>query len=386
MAQRRSDIVDEAHAGVYHCTSRCVRRELILLDPRRRAWIVARLEFLAQHFAIDVVAFCAMANHMHLILATHPEVVASLSDRDVALRMVTLFASHRMHSKRLGWDYETALEHSIAAMLSSNKRIQAARRNLSSLGFFHKLLKEPCAKLWNREDKVTGHCWEGRFKSRAVLDRNATEVVAMYVELNEVHACAATSIPSSTWSSALLQWQRVCETIQSVCEECASVNEDPCERLLALRLEPVFPCRRAEGGGPDASAPPPMFFDGSVDRAPSLLHYIDRLDRAGRRRRPDKAGWIPKSQPDAVSEAIASVLPSLLRGPRRVRRAARSIASWWSELREEFAEPAPADSFDKVARSALGEARGSCYGSKESIAREALRRGQRRMVPVWSSA
>ena len=162
------------------------------------------------------------------------------------------------------------------------------------------------------------------------------------------------------------------------------MNEDPCERLLALRLEPVFPCRRAEGGGPDASAPPPMFFDGSVDRAPSLLHYIDRLDRAGRRRRPDKAGWISKSQPDAVSEAIARVLPRLLRGSRAVKLAARSIASWWREMRRAIDSQLDPIPFDQCALSMLDAARGSCYGSKEAVAREALRRGQRRMVAVWS--
>ena len=385
MAQRRSDTVDAAHSGVYHCTSRCVRRERLLSDPRRRAWIVARLEFLASYAAIDVIAFGVMTNHLHLVLRTKPELVATLSDPEVAQRRVSLIASHRMHSKSSSWDDQTMFEREIAVILSSSERIRDARRDLSSPSFFHKLLKEPCAKKWNREDDVTGHYWEGRFHCKKVLDQAALEIVVMYVELNEVRAGAATSIPSSIFTSGNVQWQRLSHKVRIACEESAAANEDPCPRLLEICWEPVFPCRNAEGDGSKARVQPAMFADEFADRAPSLLRHIQRMDQVGRRRRPDKAGWISKSQPDAVSEAIARVLPSLLRGTRAVRRAARSIANWWRELRgpiEEQFDPIPVDN---LAWNVLGSMRGSCYGSKESVAREAARRGQHRMVPVWSS-
>lgn len=385
MAQRRSDIVDALLSGIYHCISRCVRKELLLCDPKRRAWIVARLHFLTQYAAIDVIAFCAMANHLHILLATQPELVATWSDHEVARRKVLLLASHRMHSKSSDCDDETALEREIAGILSSRARIRAARRDLSSLGFFHKLLKEPCAKKWNREDKVTGHFWEGRFKSRRVLDRPSLETVTAYIELNEVHACVATSIPSSFWSSGQLQWERLCDALPGVCEESVATNSDACQRLLDLRWEPVFPCNPAEGERTVERARPPMFPDERADRTPSLLRQIHRVDQAGRHRRPDKAGWISKSQPDAVSEAIARVLPSLLRGSRAIKLAARSIETWWRELRrarESQLDPIP---FDQHALIMLSAARGSCYGSKAAVAREAVRRGQSRMVPVWSS-
>ena len=46
---------------------------------------------------------------------------------------------------------------------------------LCSLGFFHRLLKEPCARMWNREDRVSGHFWEGRYQSLPVLDEAEAE-------------------------------------------------------------------------------------------------------------------------------------------------------------------------------------------------------------------
>ena len=385
MAQRRSDIVDALRSGVYHCTSRCVRKELLLSDPRRRAWIVARLYFLAHYAAIDVIAFCAMANHLHLLLAIHPELVAMWSDYEVARRKVMLLASHRARSKYKNCDDETALEREIVMILSSPERIRAARRDLSSLSFFHKLLKEPCAKMWNREDNVTGHLWEGRFQSRRVLDRPSLERVIAYIELNEVHARVAISIPSSFWSSGQIQWERLCDALPGVCEDSAAANVDPCQCLLDLGWEPVFPCQPAEGEGSVACAQPPIFPDECADHAPSLLRHIHRVDQVGRRPRPDKAGWISSSQPDAVSEAIARVLPRLLRGRRAVKRAARSIDNWWSEMRSAIESPLDPIPFDQCMLSMLSAARGSCYGSKEAVAREALRRGQHRMVPVWSS-
>ena len=146
MARKRSDIVDEAHSGVYHCISRCVRRESLLIDPKRRALIAARLEFLVQHFAIDVLAFCAMENHLHLLLRTRPEVVAAWSDYEVALRRVALIASHRIHQKGTNTDAQAALELEVAMLMKSPERLRTARSDLSSLSFFHKILKEPCAK------------------------------------------------------------------------------------------------------------------------------------------------------------------------------------------------------------------------------------------------
>ncbi len=385
MARKRSDIVDEAHAGVYHCISRCVRRSSLLSDPRRKGWIVTQLEFLPQHGAIDVLAFCVMQNHLHLLLRTRPEVVAAWSDHEVALRKVSLLASQRMHSKGTAADAQAALKLEVAKFMNSPERVRNARRDLSSLGFFHKLLKEPCAKKWNREDKTTGHFWEGRFKSPKVLDQGALENVAGYIELNEIHACAATSIPSSIWTSAQIQWQRFCDGVKRACLDGAAAQDNFCKQLLDLRWEPVFPCQTScseESAGDTIRSTPT---DGNPVSTRSLLQHLYRVDQAGRRRRPDKAGWIPASEPDAVESAIARAHCSLLRGSQVVRLAADAVATWWSELREGLASSLLPIPLEECARSLLNSTRGSCYGSKESIALEATRRGLKRMRPVWSS-
>lgn len=385
MARKRSDIVDAAHSGVYHCISRCVRRESLLIDPNRRELIVARLEFLVQHVAIDVLAFCAMENHLHLLLRTRPEVVAAWSDYEVALRRVALIASHRIHPKGTNADAQTALELEVAMLMKSPERLRTARLDLSSLSFFHKLLKEPCAKKWNREDGVTGHFWEGRFKSLRVLDRRALETVATYVELNEIHAGVATSIPSSIMSSARIQWQRLCDGVKRACIDGAATQDNPRKRLLELCWEPVFPCKTRCSDESRSDTIPSTPTEGNPVSTRSLLQHLYRVDQAGRCARPDKAAWIRESEPDAVADAIACAHGALLRGSHAAQFAAHSLARWWSELQEERSSQLHPHSIEDCALSIVSATRGSCYGSKESVAREAARRGQHRMLPVWSS-
>jgi hypothetical protein len=97
-AYARRQIVDETEVGVYHCVSRCVRRAFLCgqdaLTGRnfdhRKNWMQSRMEELASIFAVDVLGFSLMSNHIHVVLRNRPDLAAQWTDEQVVLRWCLL--------------------------------------------------------------------------------------------------------------------------------------------------------------------------------------------------------------------------------------------------------------------------------------------------------
>jgi len=404
VTRRRCDIVDAGSPGVYHCISRCVRREFLLDDPGRRAWIVERLQFLTEWMAIDVISFAVMQNHIHLLLAIRPDVVELWSDREVAERRLALMQDRRQR-RRAGIDPEappTAEE--IIRLLSSAGSLARARGDLCNLGLFHRLLKEPCAKMWNREDGVTGHFWEGRFKSPRVLDLEGLVHVATYIELNQVHACAASTVDDSVWTSASLQWRRMVGAVRAV----AQANEDMvtpeliASRVIAEEWRPAIPCRLRIGTR-EADATRPAARECPMDSAQSwagsalgavgtrvkLAIHLENLNLAGQCARPDKHGRIASG---SASPTETAILVARRHDPCDCEARPCDNRSNESPLRCFVAACVDAIAAAGVVFScsvgtsgraprpaSVAVSRGSCYGGAEAVAREARRRGLSRL-------
>jgi hypothetical protein len=64
-----------------------------------------------------------------------------------------------------------------------------------------KSLKEPLARLANRQDKVRGVFFERRFSSVAVLDEEALLSIAAYIDLNPIAAGLAKAPEDSDHTS-----------------------------------------------------------------------------------------------------------------------------------------------------------------------------------------
>jgi hypothetical protein len=205
MGLPRSKYVEEGQEGIFHCFSRCVRRAYLNgYDTvthqdfsHRKAWIVNHMKFLASIFAIDVCAFAVLANHFHNILRTRPDLAASWSDHEVAVRWLQLCPRKPRSKKRP----DLPIEDQISALLASPQRIAQLRKRLCSLSWFMGRLNEFIARAANAEDKVKGHFWESRFKCQVLLDDVALIACMVYVDLNLIRAGLAATPEDSDFTS-----------------------------------------------------------------------------------------------------------------------------------------------------------------------------------------
>ena len=186
MSYPRRLLVPPDCAGTYHCMSRCVRRAFLCgEDPvtgqsfeHRKAWLERRIVELGNLFAVAVHAYAVMSNHLHVVLAVDPGATANWSDEVVASRWIALTSTNGTVSAAARID----------RLLEQPERLVVLRARLGSLSWFMRFLKEPIARMANKEDCCTGRFWEGRFKTQALLDDTAVLACMTYVDLNPVRA------------------------------------------------------------------------------------------------------------------------------------------------------------------------------------------------------
>ena len=133
------------------------------------------------------------------------------------------------------------------------------RHRLYDISWFMRLLNEYIARQANKEDDCTGHFWEGRFKSQALIDEAALAACMAYVDLNPIRAGIAKTPETSNHTSIQ---QRI---------NAATSNEQP---------KPLFPF----GDNTKANMP---------DGLPFQLHdYLALVEFTGRHYHPQKRGKI----------------------------------------------------------------------------------------------
>lgn len=216
--QSRKNVVTEGVSGYYHCISRCVRRAFLCGKDtyskknfdHRKLWIRDRLTVLVEAFAIELVAYAILSNHLHSVLKTRPDLASQWSDEEVAHRWLTIFPRRL----RIG-DEEAHRAQQIRAIASNPEKVATYRARLTSLSWFNRCLNEHIARRSNKEDDVTGRFWEGRFKCQFLVDERAVLTCSVYVDLNETRAGVAQTPEASTFSSIHQRIQEAVDTSPS---------------------------------------------------------------------------------------------------------------------------------------------------------------------------
>ena len=320
----RREILADSEIQVFHVVNRCVRRtNLCGRDPlskkdysHRREWVRRRLEFLAGVFAVEILSYAVMSNHLHVIVRTRPDVAVPWSDEDVARRWWNLFPKRKNKN-------QTPAEPSdedLAKITSSPNGVREKRRRLSNLSWFMKCLCEPIAKRANQEDEVRGHFWESRYKAQPLLDEMAIAACMSYVDLNPVRAGIADSPETSDFSSVQARIRDRHEAQACRTSEARSVKLEHGEHagwLAPLQLEAKPSKSRETQGARRASN------KGSLSM--SLDQYLQLLDWTGRQLRRDKPGVI-SSDLKPILERLDCTVESWMDLVRNFRRRFRTEA------------------------------------------------------------
>ncbi len=215
MTTPRSQLVDADVPMYYHLISRCVRRSWLCGRDshtgrnfnHRKDWLRNRLFHLARYFSVQIDAYAIMSNHFHLVVYYDPTASQTWSDEEVARRWCEAFPRNVVSCDAEGAALARLIQHE--QILVHPEELARARRCLGSLSDFMKHLKQPIAWRANREDRCTGHFFEGRFYSGALLNDAAVLAAMAYVDLNPIRAKLAKTLEACRDSSVFQRLRRI---------------------------------------------------------------------------------------------------------------------------------------------------------------------------------
>jgi hypothetical protein len=165
----------------------------------RNDWVQRRLLLLADVFAIDLLSFAIMDNHTHLVLFANLELANEWSSAEILNRWAKLGKLPLLCQLYLQHEWRKKLNDVELAIVL--EKVDEYRQKLTDISVFMSLFNYYIAKRANKEDKVSGHFWEARFKSQALLDANAVLSCMQYVDLNPIRAKKSSSLFNSHFTS-----------------------------------------------------------------------------------------------------------------------------------------------------------------------------------------
>jgi REP element-mobilizing transposase RayT len=212
-----------------------------------------------------------MSNHVHLVIKLSPDQVDDWTNTEVLKRWTSIFKGPLLVQKHQRGEILTKSEQHVVDEIT-----QTYRQRLSNLGWFMKCLNEPIARMANKEDNCTGHFWEARYTSQALLTEEALLSSMAYVDLNPVRAAMAATPEESEHTS-------IKERIKPSLHLSASISD-----ILKTHQLNHF----------DFLLKPLLAFDGNTTSKQQLgilfniEDYLKLVDITGRSIRDDKRGAI----------------------------------------------------------------------------------------------
>ncbi len=167
----------------YHLISRIANRAFFLIDEERSRF-VERMWRVARFSGVEVLSYCFMSNHFHLLVYL-PE-ARVLGDEELLERISALYSGARLAELRREWERcgQTGDEH------RRRRFRERFLRRMYDVSAFMKTLKQNSTMSYNSRRVHAGTMWESRFRVREYMPEEKCELmnVAAYIDRNPVKA------------------------------------------------------------------------------------------------------------------------------------------------------------------------------------------------------
>ena len=129
-------------------------------------------------YFVEILGFCLMGNHFHLLVKTLPEY--KFTDEDIKKRYLNFYGDERVFADGM---------------------IPSLRAKLSSLSEIVREIKVGFARYYNKRHNRRGYFWGDRFKS-VIVDKGETLVNCLaYIDLNPLRAGIVSRPEDYRWNS-----------------------------------------------------------------------------------------------------------------------------------------------------------------------------------------
>jgi len=152
---------------VYHVMSRTALEGFVLEDMEKE-YLLKLIKRLSRVYFSEVLGFCLMGNHFHLLVRMHPG--EDYDDEEIKRRFKLYYGEE---SKR---------------EVNDEEMIRNLRKKWSNLSEYVKELKQGFSRFYNRRHHRKGFFWSERFKS-VIVDNGETLINCLaYIDLNPFRA------------------------------------------------------------------------------------------------------------------------------------------------------------------------------------------------------
>ena len=165
--------------GVYHCVSRTVGGQF-LLDELAKQRLVDLLFPLAHFCGVEVLTYCMMSNHFHLLVRIPAP--SHIPDAVLLQRAEAFYGKQGLLPSLARTDLQRS------GSISPHIRKALASR-MGDVSAFMKEFKQRFSRWFNRHSGRFGTVWAERFSSTLIEESAvALQTVASYIDLNPVRA------------------------------------------------------------------------------------------------------------------------------------------------------------------------------------------------------